>query len=70
MISEEKWKGFLELKKDWDSYGAGPIEPRAVEIGRKIEAALSPSEGEFAVVPTVSGGGSARVASGWIRSGD
>ncbi len=29
-----KLDGFDELKHDWDSYGAGPIDKRAIETGK------------------------------------
>ena len=48
----KKLKRISELKENWDSYGAGPIDPRAVEIAEF----LLPLYADFSIVPTNEGG--------------
>lgn len=45
---------FLSLQEDWDSYGALPIFPLAVEMAKKIIKGLP--EGNWHCVPTSDGG--------------
>jgi len=44
-----KLDSFLSLKKDWDSYGASPIDPKAVAAAKRFLSACQP-------VPTNDGG--------------
>lgn len=44
----------LSLSDNWDSYGAGPIDPRAVEAARRLQFALSVAP--LSVVPSCTGG--------------
>ncbi len=42
----------LKLEQNWDSYGAAPINKKAIEIAKQLAPHLS----GFRVVPTASGG--------------
>jgi hypothetical protein len=53
---------FATLKADWDSYGALPIDPRAIECARRLLAVMSH---EPQMVPTTRGG----VQFEWHRDG-
>lgn len=44
----ERLTAFADLQAGWDSYGAQPIHPRAIETARKVAAVLS---SEWTAVP-------------------
>jgi len=46
--------GFLELKEDWDSYGAKPIDPDTLRSFSVFLDAIE--QGRASIVPTPSGG--------------
>lgn len=60
----ERLEEFKTLREDWDSYGAVPISPKAIDIARELAAeivskhalSIRPAGYSFDVVPTPDGG--------------
>jgi hypothetical protein len=53
----ERLKHLLQLREDWDSYGAAPVDPRAARKALQLLAlTTSLATPAPAVVPTVRGG--------------
>jgi len=59
---DERFAEISKLEANWDSYGASPIDRRAIESARRVIAALSHSP---QIVPTTSGG----IQLEWHRDG-
>jgi len=61
---DERLKSFAELQEDWDSYGASPINPDAIEGTKVLLDAIR--DGEAQVFPTRDGGCQIEVhCNGW-----
>ena len=51
--TESRLNALKELGKNWDSYGADPINPQAIERARKL---LEVTQAEPLIIPTRDGG--------------
>jgi len=50
------WEDIEKLEEDWDSYGAAPIDPRAIETGKYLEKVLITNFPNIQKFPSPDGG--------------